>query len=87
MHHAQAVMIPWWQEMTMQAYRIETTVEPNGRVTLEALPFPVGEQVEVIVLPATNRSTADNPYPLRGLPYRYERPTDPVAEEDWEALR
>jgi hypothetical protein len=30
---------------------------------------------------------ADNPYPLRGTAYRYERPTDPVAEDDWEAAR
>ena len=25
-------------------------------------------------------------YPLRGEPYRYDRPYDPVAEDDWEAL-
>ena len=26
-------------------------------------------------------------YPLRGLPYRYDRPHDPVALEDWEILK
>ncbi len=26
-------------------------------------------------------------YPLRGRVVRYERPTEPVAEADWEALR
>ncbi len=26
-------------------------------------------------------------YPLRGSVVHYERPTDPVAEADWEALR
>ena len=26
-------------------------------------------------------------YPMRGLPYRYERPHDPVALEDWEILK
>ena len=28
----------------------------------------------------------DDRYPLRGQPYRYDRPYDPVAEDDWEAL-
>ena len=28
----------------------------------------------------------DDRYPLRGLPYRYDRPFDPVAEDEWEAL-
>jgi hypothetical protein len=26
-------------------------------------------------------------YPLRGSVVRYDQPTEPVAEEDWEALR
>ena len=26
-------------------------------------------------------------YPLRGMPYRYDRPHDPVALEDWEILQ
>jgi hypothetical protein len=26
-------------------------------------------------------------YPLRGLPFRYELPFDPVAEGEWEALQ
>ena len=34
---------------------------------------------------AVKRIPPDNErYPLRGLPYRYERPHDPVALEDWE---
>ena len=28
----------------------------------------------------------DDRYPLRGQPYRYDRPDDPVAEDEWEAL-
>jgi hypothetical protein len=71
----------------MQAHRIETIVESDGSVTVAALPFRPGEQVEVIILPIVLRPTADKPYPLRGMVYRYDRPTDPVAEEDWEALR
>jgi hypothetical protein len=30
---------------------------------------------------------AGDPYPLRGLPLKYDRPFDPVALEDWEALK
>ena len=30
---------------------------------------------------------AGNPYPLQGLPLKYDRPFDPVALEDWEALK
>ena len=70
----------------MQAYRIETTVEADGTLKLGAVPFPAGQRVEVIVLPAPAETTG-GPYPLRGLPYRYDRATDSVAEEDWEALR
>ena len=72
----------------MQAYRIETTVAGDRTLTLKALPFPPGERVEVIVLPAPKPPVDGDRYPLRGkLAYRYERPTDPVAEEDWEALQ
>ena len=28
----------------------------------------------------------DSRYPLRGEPYRYDRPYDPIAEDEWEAL-
>jgi len=70
----------------MQAHRIEATVDPDGSITLTALPFHPGERVEVIVLSAPNRPDADG-YPLRGSSYRYDRPTDPVIEEDWEASR
>ena len=37
---------------------------------------------------AVKRIPPDNErYPLRGLPYRYDRPHDPVALEDWEFLQ
>ena len=40
----------------------------------------------VEIQPGQNGSEGDR-YPLRGSVVRYDRPTDPVAEEDWEALR
>jgi hypothetical protein len=70
----------------MNAVRIETTVDERGEVHLTKLPFPVGELVEVTVVPKPVRQQG-NGFPLRGVPIAYDRPTDPVAEEDWDALR
>lgn len=71
----------------MQAVRIETIIGDNGEVRLTQLPFKAGEEVEVIVLPRGMRRTSPDRFPLRGVGIDYERPTDPVAEEDWSALR
>lgn len=76
----------------LQAHRVETTLTQNGTLTLEHLPFQAGEVVEVTVqstLSPLNHSSGPNQnrYPLRGTPVYYPDPTDPVAEQDWEALR
>ena len=65
----------------MNAVRIETTVDERGEVHLTKLPFPAGESVEVIVVPKSARQQGKG-FPLRGIPIAYDRPTDPVAEED-----
>jgi len=35
------------------------------------------------------KQTADNArkYPLRGLPYKYDAPFEPVVAEDWEVMQ
>lgn len=68
----------------MQAYRVEAEIQQNGTLTLENLPLRAGEAVEVIILvrPTSNQASR---YPLRGLPIYYIQPTEPVAEQDWEA--
>ena len=70
----------------MASYRTETVVSPDGKIVLNAEPFRPGDRVEVAV---TGRSTSHDPrgaYPLRGKPVlRYDRPFDPVADNDWEA--
>jgi hypothetical protein len=71
----------------MKAIRIETTIGENGEVRLNKLPFKAGEKVEVIVLPRVIRPAEKDRFPLRGVAIDYERPTDPVAEEEWSALR
>jgi hypothetical protein len=67
----------------MQAYKVEATVEPDGSLRLCELPFHAGQRVEVIVLPAYPAGEPGR-YPLRGTPYRFENPTEPVADRDWE---
>ena len=75
----------------LQAHRIETKLTENGTLTLDGLPFRAGEAVEVIVLPQRGASASEadpqNRYPLRGLSVSYDRPTEPVALEDWDALQ
>lgn len=69
----------------MQAYRVETTVQQDGTLTVQNVPLRAGEAVEVIILvrPTTNQHP---PYPLRGLPLQYRMPTEPVAEQDWDVI-
>lgn len=70
----------------MNVVRIETKVDERGEVHLTKLPFPAGEPVEVTVVRKPVRQQG-NGFPLRGVPIEHDRPTDPVAEEDWDALR
>ena len=71
----------------MRAYRLETILAEDGTLRLNALPFREGETVEVIVLERQPASTSAGPNPLKGSVLRYDDPTEPVAPDDWEALR
>ena len=71
----------------MQTHRITATVPHDKTLTLDELPFPVGQSVEIIIVPRQEQSPRQNGYPLRGTPVTYDDPTDPVAETDWEAVR
>ncbi len=68
----------------MEAHRIETTLTQDGALVLDNLPFHAGETVVVIILAQPGRAGGHTPYALRGTSARYERPTDPVAEGEWE---
>jgi hypothetical protein len=57
----------------------------DGKLALEHLPFRAGQVVEVIIL--ANPAPAPVAPSLRGAVLRYDRPTEPVAEADWDALR
>ena len=71
----------------MQAHRIKTVVSSDGSVTVDNLPFQVGDEVEVIVLPHLELDE-DTPQgnSLRDSVRRYDRPFDPAVNvNDWNA--
>lgn len=67
------------------AHHTEAVLSEDGKLLLDQLPFRAGQKVEVIVVPII-QATAPNPA-LRGTVLRYDRPTAPVAEADWDALQ
>lgn len=67
-------------------HRTEITLNENGVLSLSGLPFRAGETVEVIVH-SKNAEHTDGPTSLKGMVKRYDHPFDPVAAEDWDALR
>ena len=69
----------------MVAHRVETTLQQDGKLSLDNLPFHAGEAVEIIILTAHSRVQQTNPYPLRGKVVRYDRPFEPVAHDEWDA--
>jgi hypothetical protein len=71
----------------MDTFRLDTTLTQDGTLTLNDLPFQAGDSVEVIIVPRTAPPDVQNGYSLRGKVIQYENPTEPVAQEDWEALR
>lgn len=71
----------------MQAYRVETTVQPDGSLIVRHVPLQAGAAVDVMILVRPPRTSSTNPYPLRGIPVTYQNPTEPVAESDWDAAQ
>ncbi len=71
----------------MQAYAYELTMDKKGALTLNNLPFDVGEKIEVIIIRRSKPERDRKRYPFWGKPITYLNPTDPVAEEDWEVLK
>jgi hypothetical protein len=70
----------------MRAYRVEKTLSEDGVLELRALPFRAGDIVEIIILSREDRVYATQDFPLRGKVLRYEQPTEPVAQDDWEVV-
>ncbi len=77
--------------MTMPTtfYR-QLNLTQDATLTIERLPFRMGDFVEVIIRPAqkmVSNSKKKRRYPLHGTLVKYIDPTEPVAVEDWEVLK
>ena len=70
----------------MRAYRVEKIVPQDGVLELRAIPFRAGEVVEVIILSRTDKMREAQYFPLQGKVLRYDKLTEPVAQDDWEVL-
>ena len=66
------------------AHRVEVVLSEDGKLALDRLPFRAGQAVEVIVRPSAG--LVPTPGSLRGSVLRYDRPTGPVADDDWGSL-
>ena len=73
----------------MTWYRVDAVVGEGRVLLLDTLPFSPGQRVRVTTDLAPNEDGLDDParYSLRGMYSHYERPTDPVVEDDWEAAQ
>jgi hypothetical protein len=71
----------------MDTHRVEVTLNEDGVLTLNDLPFNAGDEVEVLIVARQSRSNGQKRYPLRGQAVRYDEPAAPVAREDWDALQ
>jgi hypothetical protein len=63
----------------MKAYRVEKQIAANGELTLSALPFQAGEEVEVIILSQVKSHSSVQPVSLRGKVIEYIDPTSAVV--------
>ena len=72
-------------EVDMIAHRVETTLNQDGTLTLDNLPFHAGEAVEIIILSQAANVHHQKHYSLRGTAVRYDRPTELVAHDEWDA--
>ncbi len=70
----------------MSAHHIEITLSQDGKLLLDELPFRAGDKVEVIILARQSKPNGQE-YSLRGKSIKYSDATDPVAQEDWEAIQ
>ncbi len=68
----------------MASFKATITVQENGRISLDSLPFQAGEEVEVEVKSTPPQPPSHDRFPLRGIPYKYDRPFDPaIPTDDW----
>jgi hypothetical protein len=67
----------------MATFKTRADLAAKGTLTVVGLPFKSGEKVEVTVEPIEEAQEEKDRYPLRGKRYKYDRPFDGVAFDDW----
>ncbi len=55
-------------QSTLPARRVEITLQQDGTLPLDRLPFQAGQSVGVIIRPVAKKPDVANAYPLRGIP-------------------
>jgi hypothetical protein len=68
---------------------------PTGQTTLvvSVAPEPCGETqlqpgiLDWVEFQAIRNGNSEEKYPLRGSVLRFDQPTEPVSESDWESIR
>jgi hypothetical protein len=71
----------------MQTHYTKATIDSNGSLHIDALPFSAGEMVEVIIMSPTTQAKNGSHYPLRNTPVTYIKPFEPSCEADWESTQ
>lgn len=71
----------------MDAFKLETTLESDGTLILNQLPFHAGDRVAIVIVPAQPDRNSKDRYPLRGSVVSFDLPTAPVDDDAWEANR
>ena len=72
----------------MNAHVVETVIPESGEIKIKNYPFQPGDNVQIIMLKLEPRKAGNaRTFTMRGLPLTYIDPTEPVAMEDWEALK
>lgn len=71
----------------MRIYTVEAVIPEDGSIRLEALPFPKGQVVDVIVLARPDKEPGKHKQSLKGTVIKYDFPLEPVAIDDWNALQ
>jgi hypothetical protein len=68
----------------MNVHHAVAIVGRDHSLVLQELPFPEGQAVEVTIVPKA-QPKVEPKYPLRGSVKRFEHPTDPIVDDEWEA--
>jgi hypothetical protein len=71
----------------MNTYHLETLMPKDGSVLLSGLPFKKGEKIDITLRTLKEVNVEQLEKELQGSVLFYIDPTEPVGEDDWEALQ